>query len=183
MQRLPMKYARRRLETFRDEHGVPHIVAGSWRASLYGLGYLHALDRPTQLLFARAVASGRSAELIADKPELVETDRFFRRAGLQLRLDEEVRRLDDNTFGDVTAYCEGVNDGMKESGRSLPMWATGLSPLAVEPASGAADWQFAELRRAGRRPATKRTAAGRTDSNRRRRHAAARTFLAAAWIA
>ena len=95
MQRLPLKYARRRLEAFRDEHGVPHITAGSWRAALYGLGYMHALDRPTQMLFARAVASGESAELIADKPELLETDRFFRRVGLYLRLDDEVRRLDD----------------------------------------------------------------------------------------
>ena len=58
----------------------------------------------------------------------METDRFFRRVGLYLQLDDEVRRLDDRTFGDVTAYCEGVNDGMRESGRSLPMWATGFRP-------------------------------------------------------
>jgi penicillin G amidase len=128
MQPLLLKHARRRLEAFRDEHGVPHITAGSWRAALYGLGYLHGLDRPTQMLFARALASGRSAELIADKPELRETDRFFRRVGLHLLLDDEVRRLDDRTFGDVTAYCEGVNDGLHESGRSLPMWATGFRP-------------------------------------------------------
>ncbi len=128
MQRLPIKFARRRLEAFRDAAGVPHIVAGSWRAALYGLGYLHALDRPTQMVFARALASGRSAELISDKPELLETDRFFRRAGLYRFLDDEVRRLNDRTFGDVTAYCEGVNDGMRESGRTLPMWATGFHP-------------------------------------------------------
>jgi penicillin G amidase len=128
MQSLHLKHARRRLEAFRDENGVPHITASSWRAALYGLGYLHALDRPTQMLFARALASGRSAELIADKPELMETDRFFRRVGLHLLLDDEVRRLDDRTFGDVTAYCEGVNDGLHESGRSLPMWATGFRP-------------------------------------------------------
>jgi penicillin amidase len=28
----------------------------------------------------------------------------------------------------LTAYCEGVNDGMKDSGRSLPMWASGFVP-------------------------------------------------------
>jgi penicillin G amidase len=125
---LPLKHTRRRIEAWRDEHGVPHIQAASWRAALYGLGYVHALDRPTQMLFARAIASGRSAEQISDQPEMVEADRFFRRAGLHLRLDEEVRRMDDQTFGDVTAYCEGVNDGMRESGRSLPMWATGFYP-------------------------------------------------------
>ena len=128
MQPLPLKHARRRVEVWRDDYGVPHVQAGSWRAVVYALGYLHALDRPTQMLFSRAVASGRSAEQISDKPELFETDRFFRRAGLHLLLDDEVRRMDDRSFGDITAYCEGVNDGMRESGRSLPMWATGFHP-------------------------------------------------------
>jgi penicillin G amidase len=128
MKPLHFKHARRRITVARDAGGVPHIDATSWRGALYGLGFMHALDRPTQLLFARAVASGRSAEQIADKDELVETDRFFRRAGLYLNLDHEVDRLDDDTFAELTAYCEGVNDGLKETGRSLPMWATGFTP-------------------------------------------------------
>jgi penicillin amidase len=126
MKTLPTRHARRRFAVARDIHGVPHIEAASWRAALYGLGYMHGVDRPTQLLFARAVASGRSAELIADKPELLEMDRFFRRVGLYLNADSEVAGLDDETFDQLTAYCEGVNDGMKDSGRSLPMWATGF---------------------------------------------------------
>lgn len=128
MKFLPTRNARRRFTAFRDVTGVPHISAGTWREALYGLGYMHAIDRPTQMLFARAVASGQSAELIADKPELVETDRFFRRKGLYLSLDQEVASLDDDTFDQLTAYCEGVNDGMKDAGRSLPMWATGFVP-------------------------------------------------------
>ncbi|REK11940.1 MAG: penicillin acylase family protein [Planctomycetota bacterium] len=128
MKTLPTKHARRRFTVARDSNGVPHISAASWRAALYGLGYMHGVDRPTQLLFARAVASGQSAEQIADKPELLEMDRFFRRAGLHLSLEKEVAALDDDTFDQLTAYCEGVNDGMKDSGRSLPMWATGFVP-------------------------------------------------------
>ncbi len=126
MKPLRIKHARRKFTAARDENGVPHIEAGSWRNALYGLGYLHALDRPTQMLFSRAVAGGRSAEWIADKPELAETDRFFRRVGLARYLDREVDHLDDGAFGDMTAYCEGVNDGLKQSGRSLAMWATGF---------------------------------------------------------
>jgi len=128
MKFLPTKHARRRFTVARDIHGVPHIEASSWRSALYGLGYMHAIDRPTQMLFARAVASGQSTERIADKPELLEMDRFFRRTGLYLQLDSEVGELDDNTFDQLTAYCEGVNDGMKDAGRSLPMWATGFVP-------------------------------------------------------
>ncbi|HWA97401.1 MAG TPA: penicillin acylase family protein [Pirellulales bacterium] len=128
MKPLAIKYARRAFEAVRDEHGVPHITADSWIAALYALGYMHAFDRPTQLLFARVVAGGQSAELIADRPELVETDLFFRRIGLYRNLDREVHALDDETFRQVTAYCEGVNDGLRQAGRSLPMWATGFQP-------------------------------------------------------
>ena len=80
------------------------------------------------MLFARAVASGRAAELIADKPELLETDRFFRRVGLGQHLAREVRALDDAVFSQLTSYCEGVTDGLAEARRSLPMWATGFTP-------------------------------------------------------
>ena len=128
MKPLKFKPTRRKFEVARDDHGVPHITAVAWRDALYGLGFMHATDRPTQMLFARAVASGRAAELIAGTPELVEGDRFFRRVGLGLRLEEEVHQLDDLTFGHLTAYCEGVNDGMLQGGRSLPMWATGFQP-------------------------------------------------------
>jgi penicillin amidase len=128
MKLLATKSARRRFTVGRDVQGVPHIEAGTWREALYGLGYMHAIDRPTQMLFARAVASGQSAELIAAKPELIEMDRLFHRVGLYQRLDAEVADLDDETFDQLTAYCEGVNDGMKDSGRSLPMWAVGFVP-------------------------------------------------------
>ena len=43
--------ADRTLEYFRDEHGVPHITASSWHDALFGLGYMHATDRTTQILF------------------------------------------------------------------------------------------------------------------------------------
>ena len=66
MKVLSPKHARRRFTVARDVHGVPHIAADSWRSALYGLGYMHGIDRPTQMLFARAVASGRATELIAE---------------------------------------------------------------------------------------------------------------------
>src|SRR5690554_6953317 len=116
MKKLSLRFARSNLFASRDDYGVPHIQASSWLDALYGLGYLHAVDRPTQMLFARVVASGRSAELIADKSELLETDRFFRRAGLALRLEEEVHLLEPRIRAELQAYCAGVNDGLREAG-------------------------------------------------------------------
>ena len=119
---------RRPFTAVRSKDGIPHIEADSWLSCLYGLGYVHAIDRPTQILFARAVARGTAAERISDKQDLVDTDQYFRRAGLYLHQKEEVERLDDKTFSELTAYCEGLNDAMEEAGRSLPMWATGFDP-------------------------------------------------------
>ncbi len=126
MKPLRLKNLKRNIRATRGAHGVPRIEAESWTDALYGLGYMHATDRGTQLLFARSVASGRGAEEISDSPELLQTDRFFRRIGLHLRLEEEVAALTPEHYQNIEAYCSGVNDGLKGLGRSLPMWATGF---------------------------------------------------------
>ena len=135
MEPIRLKATRYDITAARDDNGVPHIEAPDWREALYGWGYLHAIDRPTQLYFARAVASGRAAERIANKPELYEMDVFLRRAGLYRDLDREFRGLPAHTQEQLDLYCQGVNDGLLEAGRTLPMWVTGFQPLPWEPAS------------------------------------------------
>ena len=116
----------RRFDVVRDDSGVPTISADSWQDALYGLGYMHALDRKTQVLFARAVASGQAAGQIQHKDELLETDLFFRRVGLHLDLAEAVQEFDEETHEEILAYCDGVSTGLAAKGRSLPMRATGF---------------------------------------------------------
>lgn len=123
---LHLKGVENRFTATRDENGVPHITAENWLNALYGLGYVHAVDRGTQLLFSRSVASGRATEEIADRAELLETDRFFRRIGLHRRLPEEVAALSGSIQEQLGAYCEGVNAGLVGLGRSLAMRATGF---------------------------------------------------------
>src|SRR5688572_28822189 len=105
MKRIRTKYAVRPFTAARDEHGVPHITAPSRQDALYGLGFMHAMDRPTQMLFSRAVANGRTAELIADKPAMVDADRFFRKAGLFRNVAREVTQLSSEHLDDMAAYC------------------------------------------------------------------------------
>ncbi len=124
MKPIALDQASRPVTAFRDEHGVPQIHADDWRDVLYGLGYMHALDRGTQLLFARSVANGSAAADIANQEELVETDQFLRRVGLHLNLESEVELLDAGTREQLQSYCGGVNDGLQAMGRTWPMWAT-----------------------------------------------------------
>ncbi|TWT36898.1 Acyl-homoserine lactone acylase QuiP precursor [Posidoniimonas corsicana] len=133
MEAIQPKAARYDFRAERDAAGVPHVHASSWRHALYALGYLHALDRPTQIHFARAVASGVASERIANKPELLEMDLFLRRAGIHLRLDYEAKLLPPRVLQQLEWYCQGLNDGMLESadawiGPTLPMWVTGYRP-------------------------------------------------------
>lgn len=133
MEPISTKSAQVEFTAARDEAGVPHIEAATWQDALYALGYLHAVDRPTQIFFSRVVAKGEAAGRIANKPELVETDKFFRRAGLHLDLEEEVKNLPPSTREQLDCYCNGVNDGLQEAGRSLPMWVTGFHPRPWQP--------------------------------------------------
>src|SRR5690349_23899118 len=128
MEPIAAKAARYHFKAARDENGVPHVHAKSWHEALYAWGYMHAIDRPTQVYFARAIASGQAAERIANKPELLEMDIFLRRAGLYRDLDREFRGLADSTREDLDWYCQGVNDGLMDAGRTLPMWVTGFRP-------------------------------------------------------
>ena len=128
MAAISTKNSKREFTVYRDEAGVPHVKAKDWLDAIYALGYMHATDRGTQLLFARAVASGRAAELISDRSDLRETDRFFKRIGLHRNLASEALQLDDHISEQIYSYCEGINDGVAATGRSLPMWATGFRP-------------------------------------------------------
>ncbi|WP_442483701.1 penicillin acylase family protein [Aeoliella sp. SH292] len=135
MESITIRKARYSFTAQRDEAGVPHVKAEDWRAAIYALGYLHALDRPTQIYFARCIAAGRAAERIAAKPELVEMDTFLRRANLGKNLDDEVAALEPRILEQLLWYCEGVNDGLADGKRSLPMWVAGFDPHPWEPSA------------------------------------------------
>ncbi len=96
---------------------------------------MHALDRGTQLLFSREVAEGRAAGGIANREPLRETDCFFRRMGLHLRIAEDLAAFDATTLRQVLVYCAGINDGLHAKGRSLPMLATGFEARPWDPAA------------------------------------------------
>ncbi len=128
MRPIRLRNLHREVTVARDSQGVPHVEAGSWLDALYALGYLHALDRGTQMLFSRSVAGGHAAEEIADTEELLEADCFFRRIHLQRGLQREIEGLPPATVEQLEAYRDGVNDGLVGAGRSLPMWATGYQP-------------------------------------------------------
>ena len=57
------------VEILRDNHAVPHIIAGSIEDASFALGYVHAQDRFWQMELMRRTGQGRLAELVP--PRLV----------------------------------------------------------------------------------------------------------------
>lgn len=56
---LHSRHLNGRLSIYRDAWGVPHIVADSRSALLYGVGYAHAQDRLWTLHFKKKFMAGR----------------------------------------------------------------------------------------------------------------------------
>src|SRR5262249_11733991 len=62
-------------------------------------------------------------------------DLFIRRAGLYRHLPRELKSLNEATTTELDFYCQGVNDGLLDAGRTLPMWVTGFQPRPWDPYS------------------------------------------------
>jgi penicillin amidase len=97
------------VEIARDAAGTPLIRARSHEDALFGLGYLHASDRPLQLVLQLAAADGRLSQQVADRPELRKFDRALLHMGLPQAARAEVGALSAALRVRVEAYAAGVN--------------------------------------------------------------------------
>lgn len=108
------------VDVYRDAHAVPHVFAESDEDLFRAVGYLHASDRLFQMDLQRRVAFGRLAEVLG--PSLVDTDVFLRELGLAWAAERSVEAMDEETFGVLEAYAEGVNARIGEaSPHALPL--------------------------------------------------------------
>lgn len=93
----------------RNEYGVPVIDAATLEDVFYGMGWLHAVDRPVALELTRLVAKGRAAEHLKGSPELVASDTYMRRFDLWGVAQEQVARLTPEARSLTECYCLGIN--------------------------------------------------------------------------
>jgi penicillin amidase len=96
-----------RIEVRRDDRGVPHVSAANDEDAFFGLGFVHAQDRLAQMLWLRALARGRSAELVGESG--LPADRRARTLDLGGLGDAEFERLEPTARAFVEAYVRGVN--------------------------------------------------------------------------
>ena len=111
---LPMQA---NVNVWRDQNGIPHVMAEDAADVFRGQGYVHARDRGMQLLLMRILGQGRASEFLEASEEMLAVDTFFRRMNWGGRTRETLDAVSPEVRGHLEAYCEGVNAGLQ---RKIP---------------------------------------------------------------
>ncbi|MGW4627163.1 GNAT family N-acetyltransferase [Streptomyces rubiginosohelvolus] len=135
-------------ELFRDDWGIPHLRAADALTLARAQGHATALDRAWQLETERHRVLGTSASHLG--AEAVDWDRFVRRARIADTARRCFDRLAPGTAAWVTAYADGVNEGLAEGAEQAPEFAAvGLAPGRWEPWTPLGVWLSTHILFAG----------------------------------
>ncbi|MDQ1582659.1 MAG: penicillin amidase [Microbacteriaceae bacterium] len=96
---------------YRDNGGIPQIVARTADDLFRAQGFVHAQDRFWEMDFRRHVTSGRLAEMFGASQ--VGTDTFIRTLGWRAVAEQEVKLLDPTSLRYYQDYADGVNAYLK----------------------------------------------------------------------
>ncbi len=99
---------------YRDDAGIPQLLAETDHDLFFAQGYVHAQDRFWEMDFRRHVTSGRVAELFGESQ--VATDAFIRTLDWRGLAEQEYALLDEASRAYYDAYAEGVNAYLDERG-------------------------------------------------------------------
>ncbi|WP_298517895.1 penicillin acylase family protein [uncultured Kordia sp.] len=92
----------------RNSQGIPKVIAKNELDIYFGMGYCHAMDRGSQMLLMRILGQGTASEHLANEPEMLEIDRFFRQMNWNGHLESEIEKFTKEEIEKLKAYCEGV---------------------------------------------------------------------------
>ena len=117
----------------RNALGVPLIETATFHDALFGLGYVHATDRLSQMVSLRLMAEGRLAEMAG--PGVLEIDRFMRAANLRQSAALLYRESSPRMKRFFEVYSRGVNAYLFRHRDKLPMdlAAAGYTPEYWKP--------------------------------------------------
>ena len=95
------------VSVYRDDWGVPHIEAQSYRDVFMAQGYVTAQDRLWQMDLTRRAAAGRLSEVMGASQ--VNTDKFFRALQLTRAAEQSIVAYSPWAKELIDAYSAGVN--------------------------------------------------------------------------
>ncbi len=99
------------VKVYRDQNGVPHIVAKNKHDLYIAQGYVTAQDRLFQMDLSRRQASGTLSEVVGKAA--VDKDKFFRAFGLRRAAEASLKGYSKSGRDVLQWYADGVNAYMK----------------------------------------------------------------------
>jgi penicillin G amidase len=95
------------VEIYRDDYGVPQIIAETERDAFFAAGVVHAQDRLWQMELARRAGEGRLSEIMGSGA--VKYDKLFRSLNLRKSVVESVSLISPDLLDLLESYTAGVN--------------------------------------------------------------------------
>jgi penicillin G amidase len=95
------------VEIYRDEYGVPHIIATNIEDLFFANGYAQAQDRLWQMDMSRRGVGGKLSEILGE--DMIETDTFTLTVGFNRAAQKSYQLLEPDTLRYMEAYSAGVN--------------------------------------------------------------------------
>jgi len=115
----PLTGLAERVSIRRNAMGMPLIETSTFHDALFGLGYVHATDRLSQMVSLRLMAQGRLAEMAG--PGVLEIDRFMRAVNLRKSAEVLYRESSPRMKKYFEVYARGVNAYLFRHRDRLPM--------------------------------------------------------------
>lgn len=116
------------VEIFRDQYGMPHIIASTMEDLFFAQGYAQAQDRLWQMDMSRRGVGGKLSEILGE--DYVETDSFTLTVGFYRAAEKNFDLMDPDTVALFDAFSAGVNAYIEDNrGRLSPEFTLlGYSP-------------------------------------------------------
>ena len=129
---------------YRDDFGVPHIVAETEEAAFFGYGYAQAEDHLERMMMQYRDAQGRRAEILGPgalgsetlhfNPEEYRWDGDYLQRLLrtkQMVLDRRAE-IDPGVYRILESFAKGINHYIGRHRESIPAWIDGVTAEDVE---------------------------------------------------
>ncbi|MHB8777323.1 MAG: penicillin acylase family protein [Anaerolineales bacterium] len=116
---LPLRGLTAPVSVYRDQSGIPHIVAENAHDLFFAQGFVTAQDRLWAMESARRAAHGSLSEVIGERG--LKNDTFMRILGMTESAEADWKTLDAETQASLKAYADGVNAYLAQAGGELPL--------------------------------------------------------------
>ncbi len=95
------------IKIYRNENGIPFVVANNQEDAAFALGFLHAQERMFQMDIARRAGAGRLSEVFGRKT--LEYDIMFKALRIEKIVNEQYEKLSLLSKKMLNAYSQGIN--------------------------------------------------------------------------